>query len=93
MKQIQNNNPVTIHVPVRYNESIRSEDSDMAKTSDAQLKAVKKYNKVHITQVKLALHNEKDADILQKLEHVSNKQKYMKDLIREDIKREQGNTE
>ncbi len=60
----------------------------MPKTPAAQLKALKKYQKKNIVQVKVNLHRNNDADILEKLEKVENKQGYIKNLIRNDMKRE-----
>lgn len=60
----------------------------MAKTSDAVLRAVKKYDEAHkdnFKSVYLKLNKEKDADILDKLSSVGNVQGYIKDLIRADI--------
>ena len=59
---------------------------EMAKTSDAQKKAVAKYNRNKTTQFNMTLNNEHDADILRRLQEVPNKQGYVKDLIRKDIK-------
>lgn len=71
----------------------RELDENMAKTSDAQKKAVAKYNKSKTTQFNMTLNNQYDADILKRLQEVPNKQGYVKDLIRKDIKEneEQGN--
>lgn len=41
-------------------------------------------------QVKLKLNRTNDADILDRLEEVANKQGYIKELIRQDIKKEEG---
>lgn len=53
--------------------------------SEAQRRATKKYNATHIQKLKFNLNIKTDADILQKLESVSNKQGYIKALIRQDI--------
>ncbi len=63
--------------------------SQMAKTSKAQLKAQQKYDSVNTVHIALKLNRKTDADILDKLEAVANKQGYIKDLIRDDIKREE----
>ena len=47
--------------------------------------STKKYQKEHVKQIALALNLKTDADILQQLEEVPNKQGYIKGLIREDI--------
>lgn len=49
------------------------------------------YNKDKLTQIKFNLHNEHDADILERLRTVQNKQGYIKGLIRDDIRREGKN--
>ena len=60
----------------------------MPKTSTAQLRALKKYQKKNIVRVDLNLHRTNDADILEKLGTVDSKQGYIKKLIRDDMKRE-----
>lgn len=55
--------------------------------SESVKKAVARYQKTHIQQVKFNFSIEHDADILAKLETVGNKQGYIKDLIRADIAR------
>lgn len=62
----------------------------MAKTSDAALRAVKKYDKAHkgdFKSVYMKLNKEKDSDILEKLSSVGNVQGYIKALIRADIQK------
>ena len=44
-----------------------------------------KYDKANTTQIRMKLNLKTDADILEKLESVGNKQGYIKALIREDI--------
>ena len=56
-------------------------------TSEAQKRAVARYDKTHTTGVYLKLNNDTDADILGKLERTDNVQGYIKNLIREDIKK------
>lgn len=58
----------------------------MKRTSDAMRRATAKYDAIHTTQIKLKLNNETDRDILDKLATVDNKQGYIKELIRSDIK-------
>lgn len=55
-------------------------------TSEALKKAIRKYDKDHTKQILLKLNKGTDADILQKLDEVDNKQGYIKGLIRDDIK-------
>lgn len=45
-----------------------------------------KYDKANTTQIRMKLNLKTDADILEKLESVGNKQGYIKALIRADIK-------
>lgn len=54
--------------------------------SEALKKAIRKYDKGHTKQILLKLNKGTDADILQKLDEVDNKQGYIKGLIRDDIK-------
>lgn len=57
-------------------------------TTDAQKKALLTYGQRHkddFTRVFIRLNNIKDKDIVDKLAAVSNKQAYIKNLIREDI--------
>ena len=44
-----------------------------------------KYDKTNTTQIRMKLNLKTDADILEKLESVRNKQGYIKALIRADI--------
>lgn len=55
--------------------------------TDAQKRAVAKYDAANTVQLKMKLNVKTDADILEKLESVNNKQGYIKDLIRKDIGR------
>ena len=57
------------------------------KNSDAKIKAANKYNKTHTKIIPIRLNLEIDADILEKLDNVSSKMGYIKNLIREDIKK------
>lgn len=52
-----------------------------------QIAATIKYNKTHTKQINLTLNLVTDEDILNKLDAVSNKRKYILDLIRADIQR------
>ena len=56
--------------------------------SEARIRANAKYDALHTVQVKLKLNTTTDADVIARLEEVDNKQGYIKDLIREDMKRE-----
>ena len=55
-------------------------------STQAQLKAQSKYDKDNTKQVMLKLNIKNDADILGKLDAVGNRQGYIKDLIRTDMK-------
>ena len=62
----------------------------MAKTSEAALRAVKKYDAAHkgdFKSVYMKLHTEIDSDILEKLASVGNVQGYIKELIRADMQK------
>lgn len=53
--------------------------------TEAQKKAKAKYDKANTKQIMLKLNLKTDADILDQLDSVENKQGYIKDLIRKDI--------
>ena len=53
--------------------------------TEAKAAYMGKYYKEKTTRVVLQFNNSTDADILQKLNEVDNKQGYIKRLIREDI--------
>ena len=55
--------------------------------TEARRRAVKKYDKTHTKQIHLKFNLESDADILNHLEQKENMQGYIKQLIREDMKR------
>ena len=55
------------------------------KTSQAQLAASRKYQKDHTKTMSLQFNIDFDADILEKLNQVANKQGYIKNLIRQDL--------
>lgn len=59
-------------------------------TSQAQKKASAKYDKYNTRSILLKLNTTSDADILEKLDNEDNKQGYIKNLIRNDIR---GNDE
>lgn len=54
-------------------------------TTEAQKRAQAKYDKTNTTQIILKLNKKTDADILEKLQSVGNRQGYIKDLIRKDL--------
>ncbi len=53
--------------------------------NEVQKKAQMKYDAKATKQIKLKLNLTSDKDILDKLDHVDNKQGYIKELIRKDI--------
>ena len=57
------------------------------KLTDAKRRANKKYDAANTKQLNLKLNLKTDADILEHLEKQENVQGYIKDLIREDIKK------
>ena len=59
----------------------------MIKTSEAQLKAVRKYDAQNTKQLHFKLNLKTDADILDWLEKQENVQGYIKQLIRKDMKK------
>ena len=54
--------------------------------TEAQKRAREKYEAKAAVQVKMKLNRFTDADILEKLNSVPNKQGYIKQLIRDDLK-------
>ena len=56
-------------------------------SSEARKRANAKYDAAHTVQVKLKLNTTTDADVIGKLDQVDSKQGYIKELIREDMKR------
>lgn len=56
-------------------------------TTEAQKRASAKYHKEHLRVFNLRINRRTEADILDKLEAVDNVQGYLKDLIRQDIRR------
>ena len=60
----------------------------MAKTSIKQLESIARYQKANIKQYKLALNRKTDADIINFLDGLPNKQATIKSIIREHISQE-----
>jgi hypothetical protein len=58
----------------------------MSPLTEAQKRAKAKYNS-RVTKVSIEFYPS-DADLLQKVQEQENKQKYLKDLIRQDIEKE-----
>ena len=59
----------------------------MTKMSPALIKAQKKYNKSKTKSFTFKFNKHTDADIISRLEGVDNKQGYIKELIRKDLKK------
>ena len=59
----------------------------MKKTSDAQIKAVAKYDAENTKSFLLKLNRKTDADIIAFLEQQPNKLAYMKKIIRDDMQK------
>lgn len=59
--------------------------------NDARRRAQAKYNKAHTKQVTLRLNKRTEADIIERLEEVGNKQGYIKALIRADVEKNSKN--
>ena len=55
--------------------------------TQAQKNAVAKYDAEHTMQIHLKLNLATDADIIKRLAEVQNKQGYIKELIRADMKK------
>lgn len=53
--------------------------------TEAQRRAVEKYNRTHVIQIVLKLNRTTDADIIARLEKEGSKQGYIKKCIRKDM--------
>ena len=53
--------------------------------TEAQKKAVKRYNAANVKMISLKLNIKTDKDILEHMKNIGNKQGYLKKLIRADI--------
>ena len=60
------------------------EQKNMSST-DAHIKASRKYNQQNAVTLSLTLNRKYDSDIIEKIESVSSKAQYVKQLIRDDI--------
>ena len=56
-----------------------------SKSTESQIKASIKYNKENTVQISLKLNRTTDADLIESLNRIENKQGYIKELIRRDI--------
>lgn len=59
----------------------------MSKTPDSNLRAITKFTKEKTVSVNLRLNINTDADIIAKLDTVKSKMGYIKQLIRDDMKK------
>ena len=57
----------------------------MGKVPEYTKRAIEKYQKEKTVHLAISLHPERDADIIAQMEQQTNKQGYIKALIREDI--------
>lgn len=57
----------------------------MQMATEAQLRAINKYNREQTISIAIRLNKKTDADIIDKLKSVDNKAGYIKALIRKDI--------
>ena len=55
------------------------------KSTESQIRASIRYNKENTVQISLKLNRSTDADLIDSLNRVTNKQGYIKELIRRDI--------
>ena len=55
------------------------------KSTESQIKASIKYNKENTVQISLKLNRTTDADLIDRMNRIENKQGYIKELIRRDI--------
>ena len=55
------------------------------KSTESQIRASIRYNKENTVQISLKLNRSTDADLIDSLNRISNKQGYIKELIRRDI--------
>lgn len=55
------------------------------KSTESQIKASIRYNKENTVQISLKLNRSTDADLIDSLNRIANKQGYIKELIRRDI--------
>lgn len=58
----------------------------MKKSSEAQIRAAAKYDKTNTRLIQLKLNKKTDADILEFLDGLDNRQGFIKDMIRKHIK-------
>lgn len=59
--------------------------------SEAQKRASAKWNAKALRQITLHFNKENDADVLRKMDSVPNKTDYVRQLVREDIGKEEEN--
>ena len=65
---------------------MNSQELNMA-ISEAKKKADEKWKKANLRQIKFSFNRTGDKDVLDKLDSVENKTEYVRELIRDDIKK------
>lgn len=58
--------------------------------SEAQKKAVAKYDAANTVQFKIKLNKNNDAEMIKFLQGLDNRQGYLKDLIKKDMEKKKG---
>ena len=61
--------------------------------NEARKRANEKYNRANLRRITIALNQKTDADILEKLDSVPSKQRYIKAVIRADIAQDQNSAQ
>lgn len=79
--------PIYTYIINKPNFDIRNirEDDTLNVTTYGHRQSVKKYDSNNTIQVKMKLNQNTDADIIEQLDSVQNKQGYIKELIRRDM--------
>jgi serine protease inhibitor len=54
----------------------------------SHIEAVKKYERKNVTQIKFSFNNETDKEIIAHIKSQKNKQGYIKQLIKEDMRKQ-----
>lgn len=60
---------------------------DVRMTTEAEKRAIAKYNKANTTQVVIRLNNRTDTDVIRHLKQQESQAGYIKKLIREDMQK------
>jgi len=59
----------------------------MVRTSEERLETIREWQARHTTKITLRFNNERDRDIIEKLQSQQNKTDYLRRLVRDDIER------